>query len=269
MKSIWWMLGGVLLILLLLVTFLYIVYSILFQSRWVIKLIAKYEKRAFFYFDTKERVIALTIDDSPSNQTEQFVALLKQYNAHATFFVIGDRIKEREEKLIQIVEAGNEIGNHTLHDEPSFKNTPTEFAEKVLQKYKWFRPGSGLPSSFMFDTIDNLNYRMVIGSNYAFDAQTDNTTFTSFLLRHSVSNGSIVVCHDRPYNIAEVENFLQYCQKNHIEVLSLGEMAERVYNSQPFKMDVPIPTHFFSQFALGTPDELSTETVKEPIMPHL
>ena len=57
-------------------------------------------------------VVALTFDDGPGPYTEQLVSLLRDAGAHATFFVIGNRLRywpaaPREESQV------GAVGNHT------------------------------------------------------------------------------------------------------------------------------------------------------------
>ena len=62
----------------------------------------------------RSKAVALSFDDGPSTvNTPKVLALLKQYQAHATFFVVGSRVKEGAEVLKQEVAQGCEIGNHT------------------------------------------------------------------------------------------------------------------------------------------------------------
>lgn len=43
----------------------------------------------------KDKVIALTFDDGPSDEyTQEILDLLKKYDAHATFFCVGERLEE-------------------------------------------------------------------------------------------------------------------------------------------------------------------------------
>lgn len=60
--------------------------------------------------------IALTFDDGPSTDlTPQFLDILREKNAQATFFVLGNRLYgAREEILRREVAEGHEIGNHTF-----------------------------------------------------------------------------------------------------------------------------------------------------------
>jgi peptidoglycan-N-acetylglucosamine deacetylase len=58
--------------------------------------------------------LALTFDDGPSEWTPAVLELLREHGARATFFVIGARVRESPKMLGKIVEAGHEIGSHTL-----------------------------------------------------------------------------------------------------------------------------------------------------------
>jgi peptidoglycan/xylan/chitin deacetylase (PgdA/CDA1 family) len=58
--------------------------------------------------------LALTFDDGPSEWTEDVLRLLDEHDARATFFVIGARVREHPQLLERIVEAGHEVGSHTL-----------------------------------------------------------------------------------------------------------------------------------------------------------
>lgn len=58
--------------------------------------------------------VALTFDDGPSrNFTEKILDILRQYNAHATFFVIGQEANLYPEILHRELNEGHDIGNHT------------------------------------------------------------------------------------------------------------------------------------------------------------
>ena len=64
----------------------------------------------------RSKAVALSFDDGPSTvNTPKVLALLKQYQAHATFFVVGTRVKEGAEVLKQEVAQGCEIGNHIFN----------------------------------------------------------------------------------------------------------------------------------------------------------
>ncbi len=65
--------------------------------------------------------------------TERLLTLFDQYNAQATFFVLG-YVAEKHPKLIRnIAAAGHEIASHGYAHQLIYKQTPSEFKEDVSQ----------------------------------------------------------------------------------------------------------------------------------------
>ncbi|MGN0334130.1 MAG: polysaccharide deacetylase family protein [Lachnospiraceae bacterium] len=65
--------------------------------------------------DTSEeqKICYLTFDDGPSKNTGIILDILKEYDAKATFFVIGNELDEETGKILQrIAEEGHAIGLH-------------------------------------------------------------------------------------------------------------------------------------------------------------
>jgi peptidoglycan/xylan/chitin deacetylase (PgdA/CDA1 family) len=61
----------------------------------------------------KVRTLVLTFDDGPGNRlTPAILKLLAEYNAKATFFLLGRNIAGREEIVQQIATRGHEICSH-------------------------------------------------------------------------------------------------------------------------------------------------------------
>jgi peptidoglycan/xylan/chitin deacetylase (PgdA/CDA1 family) len=62
-----------------------------------------------------EKAVALTFDDGPSAvYTPQIIALFKLYQAHATFFVMGDKVEQTPWLVQALLKDGNEVGNHSF-----------------------------------------------------------------------------------------------------------------------------------------------------------
>ncbi|MFG6119716.1 polysaccharide deacetylase family protein [Thalassobacillus sp. B23F22_16] len=62
----------------------------------------------------KKKQIALTFDDGPHHSiTERILEVLDNYEAKATFFVLGNRLTYYPELISQAASAGHEIGNHS------------------------------------------------------------------------------------------------------------------------------------------------------------
>jgi peptidoglycan/xylan/chitin deacetylase (PgdA/CDA1 family) len=161
----------------------------------------------------EDKVIGLTIDDAPSEFTRSILEVLREHDAKATFFVIGGQVHGRTDVLKEVVEAGMELGNHAMHDEPSRSLLPstlnaevTEVEGYINSTYdaadlphppRYFRPGSGFFSTRMRSQIKEMGYRMVLGSVYPHDPQIAYPGVNARHVLSMVRPGSIVICHDR------------------------------------------------------------------------
>lgn len=166
-----------------------------------------------WHVPTSQKIIALTIDDGPSEYTNEILQILKANDATATFFIIGSQVPGREEALQSLIRAGNELGNHATHDEPSRSLSDSTLIEQIqsvdemLQKAyaavgaaqppQYFRPGSGFFSGRMLEVLRGLGYRLVLGSIYPHDPQIPFWRVNARHVLSMVRPGGIVICHDR------------------------------------------------------------------------
>lgn len=78
------------------------------------------KSRSFQFFgiivdrvETDKKVIALTFDDAPSEYTEDVLAILREKKSKATFFCVGQSLEKFPMQAREIVQQGNELGNHS------------------------------------------------------------------------------------------------------------------------------------------------------------
>jgi peptidoglycan/xylan/chitin deacetylase (PgdA/CDA1 family) len=162
--------------------------------------------RVLYEVQTQEPVIALTIDDGPDPATTpKILDLLDRYDAHATFFVLANRMQDNEELLLRMVAEGHELGNHLVEDRPSIFHPADEFQARFAQAHAtlsrfgevhWFRPGSGLYSREMLTTIEEANYQTALGSIYPLDSHIPSSWFASRYILWQAKPGSVIVLHD-------------------------------------------------------------------------
>lgn len=180
-------------------------------------LISYFEHRwpdVLFRVSTQKKIVALTIDDGPSEYTTQILDILKENGATATWFVIGGQVEGKQSVLSDVVKAGNELGNHAMHDEPSRSLSDDELARQiaVVEKHihrayddtglnqsppRYFRPGSGFFSDRMRALLKKLEYRVVLGNVYPHDPQIPYWRVNAAHILSMVRPGSIIICHDR------------------------------------------------------------------------
>jgi peptidoglycan/xylan/chitin deacetylase (PgdA/CDA1 family) len=183
----------------------------------------------------------LTLDDGPDPATTPLIlAELRRYSAHATFFLIADRVRGQQDLVSRIVAEGHEIGNHFTRDRPSIRLGKDEFARdveesgRVLAPYgpvRWARPGSGWYTQTMVATMTRQGYRCALGSVYSYDATIPWVAFSVWYIRRNVRPGAILVLHDGgargERTIRVLRAVLPYLQSQGFRVVSLSELAQK------------------------------------------
>ena len=71
------------------------------------------------------KCIALTFDDGPSPYTDRLLQILKDNDAKATFFEIGNKVAANPAGAKRVVDAGMELGSHTW-EHPNMTTIPPE-----------------------------------------------------------------------------------------------------------------------------------------------
>jgi len=162
-----------------------------------------------FAHGKKVTAIALTFDDGPGVSTDSIISILKKYNAHATFFMIGKNAIQHADIVKRVFENGNEIGNHTFsHPLQSPIETRKQFgieldsAEQVLEKItgtetSLFRPPKGWRTPWMMNECKQKGYTVV-----TWDVDSRDWIYFSAdrlvdRICKDVKPGSIILMHDR------------------------------------------------------------------------
>lgn len=160
-----------------------------------------------FYVGTEAPTVALTIDDGPSEATSEILDVLADNDARATFFVIGENVRERPDLTRRLVAEGHELGHHMMVDEPSIDLADETFRARFdemdaildeLGGSDVFRPASGWYDDRMVEHAAGFGYRTVLGSVYPFDAQIPFPKLSTWYMQQLTSPGSILILHDGP-----------------------------------------------------------------------
>lgn len=67
--------------------------------------------------DCSKKIVYLTFDDGPSENTSKILDILKENNVKATFFIISPYIPSHNEIVKRIYNEGHSLGNHTTDHE--------------------------------------------------------------------------------------------------------------------------------------------------------
>ena len=154
--------------------------------------------------DPNKKSIALTFDDGPSKYTKDIINTLKKYNSNATFFVLGNKVEIYKDTLIEMVNNGNEIGNHSYNHKWLVKLSNDEFLEQVNKTQQVIIENIGYTPTLIRPTYGSITSKMKESINL--DVVLWNVDSTDWKLRNSkkiaskvlkkVSDGSIILFHD-------------------------------------------------------------------------
>ena len=157
---------------------------------------------------TRDPVAALTFDDGPHPEyTPRLLDIMKRYEAHGTFFMIGEPAQKHPELVQRVAQAGHAIGNHSW-DHRFFPSLPGRVrreqmraCEQALAPYgqRLFRPPYGAQSlASRFDALW-LRYKVVTWNLEAKDWQDHEAAWMADRLVRGIRPGSIVLFHDAIY----------------------------------------------------------------------
>ncbi len=83
---------------------------------------------------SKYKIAYITFDDGPTIYTKEFLKILKQYDANATFFMLSNRIKMYPQAVKQVIQQGNIIGLHGVsHDVNKIYQSPNSLLLEMNQ----------------------------------------------------------------------------------------------------------------------------------------
>lgn len=174
----------------------------LVKTPWLLK---KLYPELIWNVNQTNRCIYLTFDDGPIPIVTPFVLnILKQYNAKATFFCIGDNVSKHPDIFKQVVNNGHAIGNHTYNHLKGWKTDNPTYLDNFLQADKilhtnLFRPPYGrIKKQQIKDlkaTRPDIKIIMwdVLSGDFDIGLKPENCLKN--VLKHTEA-GSIVVFHD-------------------------------------------------------------------------
>ncbi|OBF20714.1 carbohydrate degradation protein [Mycobacterium kubicae] len=154
------------------------------------------------------KCVALTFDDGPGPFTDRLLQILKDNDAKATFFLIGNKVAANPAGAKRIAEAGMEIGSHTW-EHPNMTTIPAQdiagqfsrandaITAATGQTPKLYRPAGGLSNDAVHQTAAKFGQAEILWDVIPFDwANDSNTAATRQVLMAQIKPGSVVLFHD-------------------------------------------------------------------------
>ena len=197
--------------------------------------------------------IALTLDDGPDPEvTPEVLDLLAAHGTRATFFCIGERVRQHPALTRRIVAAGHSVQNHSLKHRHHFSLLgPRGFAREIGDaqallsdvtgvRPHCFRAPAGLRNPLLDPVLHRLNLHLVSWSRRGFDTRRNDAAAVLRRLLHGLAGGSIVLLHDgharrtaqgRAVLLDVLPPLLQQCRAAGLKPVTLGEALPARRNS--------------------------------------
>jgi len=162
------------------------------------------------HLQNSQKIVALTFDDGPDPViTPKILAILKEKNIKATFFLIGKKVKDNPQLAYQIVEKGNVVGNHSFYHrfwsgaeekklmEKDFLLAQQEIEKATGKKPVLLRPPHGIASLWFLKQAKDYGFKVVFWDVEAKDWQKK-TTAQKIVeeITRKTKPGAIILLHD-------------------------------------------------------------------------
>lgn len=157
---------------------------------------------------TKNKEVALTFDDGPTEFTPKFLDILKENNIKATFFCIGKQIEKYPEVFQRIIKEGHTIGNHTYShsNNTGFLSTSKmigeiEKCDEVLLKIgdlktDLYRPPFGVTNPNIAKAIKKTHKKSIGWNVRSLDTVIEDEKKIYQRVTKGIKKGSIILLHD-------------------------------------------------------------------------
>ena len=160
--------------------------------------------------DTKSKVdpdmpmIALTFDDGPGKYTMQILDKLEEYDARASFFVLGVCVDDYPDTIRRMQELGCDIGNHTTNHKrlstldaqgitAELSQTNQRLQNVIGEAASLMRPPYGSVNELVEANVDTP---IAMWSVDPMDWENQNADYIINHVLQNAKDGDIVIMHD-------------------------------------------------------------------------
>ena len=191
---------------------------------------------------TEEKVVAITFDDGPHPKyTADILDLLAEYNAKATFFVVGENAEKNPELLLRQYNEGHEIANHTFTHplkttlpklEIEIKKTNDLIYSITGYHPELFRPVEGQYTDSMIQSLVKNGYKVVMWS-WHMDTEDWKDPGVHRIIKTVLDGtkpGNIILFHDgggnRIQTVKALEKILPELKKQGYKFVTITELID-------------------------------------------
>lgn len=196
------------------------------------------EDAPYYYdpdLDPSRPIIAFTFDDGPSQYTDRILETLDKYGAKATFFMVGYNLDYYKDQVVNVYNAGCEIGNHTTAHDNLNKGTKEQIKKWVFNNEDKIneivpvgemivRPPYGNHNETVREVVDRPMFCWSVDSR---DWETRNAESIVKQIKQDAKDGYIILMHDIYESTADaVDVILPWLIDQGYQVTCISNMFE-------------------------------------------
>jgi len=157
--------------------------------------------------------VYLTFDDGPNPKiTPKVLDLLDQYGYLATFFVIGEHVRQYPELTREIIRRGHGIGNHSdahgytfaMHSIDGYTRELKASQQAIFDATgtwpRYFRAPFGFRSPLLEPALCQTGLSLMSWTRRGFDTRCRSSRKVLERLTRHLSSGDILLLHDGPFS---------------------------------------------------------------------
>jgi peptidoglycan/xylan/chitin deacetylase (PgdA/CDA1 family) len=164
--------------------------------------------RTFTGLPRGTKQLALTYDDGPNDpHTLRLLEVLAKHEVRATFFLIGNYVRQRPEIAREIVKAGHVVGNHTFtHPLLTFKSAAevhqelsacrSALEDAIGQHSNLFRPPFGGRRPAVLRIARDLGLTSIMWNVTGYDWDAPPAAVIEKKVTRQIRGGDVILLHD-------------------------------------------------------------------------
>lgn len=184
--------------------------------------------------DPAQPMVAITFDDGPGKRTGEVLEALEKYNAHATFFMLGQKVPTYSAEVKKMKEIGCELGSHS-YDHTNLTSLDSDGIKSQMSRTdKNIKKAAGSAATVMrppYGAISsavrsNVGKPMILWNIDTLDWETRNAKKTINKVMKNVGDGDIILLHDiHTETVDAALKLIPMLQEKGYQLVTVSEMA--------------------------------------------
>lgn len=186
--------------------------------------------------DPEKPMIAITFDDGPTPYSDEFMAVFEQYNATASFFMLGSNIAQYPDTVKHMVENGFEICNHSWDHKSIATDDKALIIKEIFDTQDAIyqltgheptriRPPYGAYNDLTYETANGNDIHITLWNVDTEDWRNRNASTTLSRAKDGAFDGAIILFHDLyPTSLEAIKEFVPYLQSQGYQLVTVSDL---------------------------------------------